>query len=215
MLLVIPARGGSRRIPHKNIRPFLGFPIITYPIRVAKESGVFSQIVVSTDDDDIGQVARKAGAEVVARSGVAASDSASVESVLWEVMTRLAHDGPVACTFPTSVFTTPQHWAMAAAGLGNGVECVYSAVEYDHPIYRARDAEGWVFPEFRDSRTQDCPKAHHDAGQFYMVARVTDSILDLPSAPMLLARDRCWDIDEPEDWAIAEALYRRMHDDAR
>ena len=213
MILIIPARGGSKRIPRKNIRPFLGAPILTYPILVAQESGLFSRIVVSTDDDEIRAIAVSAGASAHRRPGELARDTASVESVCRDVLECGAcFDGyeRFACTFPTSVFTTVEHWKLAAIKLECGWPAVYSARYYSPPIYRAMDSNGWVFPEFKDSRTQDCPEAWHDAGQFYMLAKWAPSFLDVPGRAAIML-SRAVDIDEPEDWPVAEALYREMH----
>jgi CMP-N-acetylneuraminic acid synthetase len=204
MTLIIPARGGSKRIPGKNIRPFLGAPILTYPIRVAQESGLFSRIVVSTDDGGIADVATAAGAEVFWRSMVTASDTASVEDVAREVV---GDSAPCAITYPTSVFATPDLWLEAYGKLEPPVECVYSALPASK-VYRARTSTGWLFPQYRDSRTQDLPAAHFDAAQLYLVARVTDSILDLPSAQVTVPL--AVDIDNPGDWVEAEMLYKNV-----
>lgn len=213
MILIIPARGGSRRIPRKNIRPFLGAPIITYPIRVALESGLFSQIVVSTDDEEIGGVAVSAGAKTHWRRGELAGDTASVEDVCRDVLRCEAcrdDDERFAVTFPTSVFATVSLWKHAVSELASGVPCVYSARRYDTTIYRALDGGGWVFPEYKDSRTQDCPEAWHDAGQLYMLAKWAPSFLDVREKSAVMM-PRAVDLDDPEDWPIAEALYREIH----
>lgn len=213
MILIIPARGGSKRIPRKNIKPFLGDPIITYPIRVALESGLFSRVVVSTDDPEIEIVAHDAGAVPHRRRSDLAGDRVSVEDVCRDVLEcEVCFDGDerFACTFPTSVFTTADHWCRAADSMASGADMVYSASHYDATIYRALNADGWVFPEYQDSRTQDCPEAWHDAGQFYMLRRWAPSFLNVtPRVAVMMPR--AVDIDEPNQWAEAERAYKELH----
>ncbi|HSI57160.1 MAG TPA: pseudaminic acid cytidylyltransferase [Ideonella sp.] len=222
---VIPARGGSQRIPRKNVRPFAGKPMIAWSIAAALESGLFDRVVVSTDDDEIAEVARAHGAEVPFRrpAALAGHHTATRPVVIHALQTLgiTAGSHPHTCTLAA---TAP---FVSAADLARGVamlveqqaEFAFSVARYTFPIQRALrlNAEGRVEmfqPEHRLTRSQDLEPAFHDAGQFYW--GLTGSVLaDRPtfsplSVPVLLPEHRVQDIDTPEDWARAERLFRLM-----
>lgn len=223
---VIPARGGSKRIPRKNIRPFSGRPIIAYSIDAARGAAVFDDVVVSTDDAEIADVARSCEASVpFFRSPRTADDHAGLADVLIEVAENLAERGRppelVACVLPTAVFVQPHELvtAMEVLRTRSDVDAVASVVRYDHPIERALEvtSEGHLrmrWPENRTVRSQDLPVSYHDAGQFYVIRRTvlidTGSLFPRSTHPIVLPAHRVQDIDTEEDWDLAETKYRLL-----
>lgn len=216
-LCVIPARGGSKRIPHKNIRNFCGKPIISYSVRAALESALFDEVMVSTDDADIAQIARDFGAEVpFMRSASASDDYATTKDVLLEVLSQYRVRGKsfevVCCLYPTAPFVTPDDLCKAMALLREtGADMVQPVAAFDFPPQRAFEMKGgtlsyWM-PECCDARSQDLPVLYHDAGQFYFYR--VESIDDdaRTRRPLILNRARVQDIDDETDWALAEAKY--------
>ena len=214
MLCIIPARGGSKRIPRKNIKPFLSRPIITYPIAISLNMGY--DVIVSTEDTEIAGVAEEAGAEVHFRPDYLSHDYVELESVLHDLLR--GSDRTTACMMlPTSVFVNPEHLEDARELL-YGYEVVYSIVRYEYPIQRALEIlDGdvrLIEPEHRNS--QDIPARYHDAAQFYVFD--VDSfmagwsrgkrLLELQAHGIEYARNEVQDIDTPEDWAIAEMKYK-------
>lgn len=223
-LALIPARGGSKRIPGKNIRSFCGAPMISYSISAAKESGLFDAIIVSTDSDEIADVARAAGASVpYMRPADLADDFATTLDVLRHAVSSEDENGngsplkAVCCLYATAPFVRPEDLKGGLAQLeATEAQYVFSAAEYAFPVQRAflQDGEGFtslLFPEHQATRSQDLPPAFHDAGQFYWcrpdAIRQSLSILGRKSAPFLLDRRRVQDIDTPDDWAYAEAMF--------
>src|SRR5438270_12846523 len=174
---IITARGGSRRIPRKNIRPFLGRPIIAYSIEAALGSGLFDEVMVSTDDDEIAAVAEEHGAAVPFRRSAAMSDDhATTADVLQEVLGEYGGRGRsfdhACCIYPTAPFVTAERLRVAFARLtASGADCVIPVARFGFPIWRAfcmdDDRLSYVWPEHAPKRSQDLPPAFHDAGQFY------------------------------------------------
>lgn len=218
-LAVIPARGGSKRIPRKNVRLFAGKPMIAYAIEAARTSGVFSRIVVTTDDDEIAQVARDHGAEVpFMRPPELANDHAGTVPVIAHALNALVWpDGhPVCCIYPGVPLLAPADLVQALALLEAG-DCshVFPVLAFESPVQRAlrRDALGHVQPmqpAFTLTRTQDLEPAYHDAGQFYWGWPSAWRAGTSPHAggrSIVLPAWRAVDIDTPDDWARAEALY--------
>lgn len=223
-IAVIPARGGSKRIPGKNIRTFCGKPMIAWSIEAARACGIFARILVSTDDDAIAEIAVKSGAEVpFKRPPELADDFApTTEVVAHAVQWGLAQGWPISsacCIYATAPFLSPQDlisgWDLLKTGHWN---YVFSATEFPAPIFRAfkrRPAGGveMLFPEHFLTRSQDFDAALHDAGQFYW--GTTRAWLDRMiifserSELVLIPRTRSVDIDTPEDWAFAESLFNR------
>lgn len=216
---IIPARGGSKRIPRKNIRPFAGRPMIAWPIQAARESGLFRRIIVSTDDEEIAAAARDAGAEVpFLRSAATADDHTGLIDVLGEVQDRLAESGDdpdlTCCVLATAALTT-------AARLRQGLDlmcaddwdAVFPVVAFGSPIQRAlaRQADGstgMIDPGAYAARSQDLEARYHDAGQFYWLRRDTIRrrlpILASRAASLVLDEMEVQDIDTEADWRLAE-----------
>ncbi|MGH8856251.1 MAG: pseudaminic acid cytidylyltransferase [Telluria sp.] len=226
---IIPARGGSKRIPRKNIRPFLGRPIISYVIEAGKQSGSFDEVMVSTDDEEIAGVARRCGAQVpFMRSARTADDQSVTLDVLREVIDCYRQIGRqfdiLCCIYPTAALTQPRALSQGRQKLlaDPGAACVLPIVRYSAPIQQAlyeKDGRVHMFnPELVYARTQDLEPSYHDAGQWYwMRTSALDDpafrILGSSSAPLMLNEMQVQDIDTEEDWVIAEAKYRLLRDD--
>lgn len=224
-LAVIPARGGSKRIPRKNIKVFAGRPIIAWSIAAARDSGCFDRIIVSTDDREIADIARDAGADVsFLRPSELADDHTGTMAVVahairWHVDAGQAPD-PVCCLYATAPFVRAEDLRRGREVLDrSGADFAFSVTRYAFPIQRALhvDADGRVEmfqPEHFKTRSQDLEEAFHDAGQFYWgraAAWCAGGSLFGPAArAVLLPQDRVQDIDTPEDWARAERMFRAM-----
>lgn len=213
---ILPARGGSKRIPRKNIRPFLGKPAIAWPIAAALQ--VFDRVAVSTDDPEIAEVARSHGAETpFARDAGLADDHTGTTEVIADAVRRmdLAETTVVACIYPTAMLIEAEDLRQGVDRL-NDATWVLSLGEYRTPIQRAYrqsdDGFAAIDPVAMPKRSQDLEPAYYDAGQFYLArartwldpkARVWDG-----AAGVVLPETRAVDIDTPEDWARAERLAR-------
>jgi pseudaminic acid cytidylyltransferase len=222
-IAIIPARGGSKRIPRKNIREFAGKPIITWPISVALESGLFDQVVVSTDDAEIAEVARRAGASIpFVRPEQLANDFADTKAVVQHAISALKLESDLAvqvcCIYPTSVFATPEYLADGLSLL-NHENCSFtlSITGLDPTVLRSftQDAHGklkMVFPENFNRRTQDLPALYRDAAQFYwgsISAWCSDEYLfGKNSRGVFFDPSRVSDIDTDFDWRTAEAIFQ-------
>ncbi|MCG6202438.1 pseudaminic acid cytidylyltransferase [Psychromonas antarctica] len=221
-IAIIPARGGSKRILRKNIKLFLGKPIIAYSIEAAKQSGCFDKIIVSTDDQEIANVALQYGAEVpFVRPANIADDYATTIDVIQHALSsceKLNWDIELACCiYATAPFITPESLQKGLKLLeAENLEYVFSATSFAFPIQRAitLDEQGAVsmfYPEYANTRSQDLQEAFHDAGQFYWgkakAFREGKAIFSEHSKVVLLPRIRALDIDTPEDWELAEALF--------
>jgi N-acylneuraminate cytidylyltransferase len=225
-LAIIPARGGSKRIPRKNIRDFLGRPIIAYPIIAAKESALFDIVMVSTEDDEIARIAEKYGAQVpFMRSEENANDVVGLTEVCLEVVDRYKGLGRdfdlVCCILPTAPFVTPQRLATAQEMLATGIyHSVFLVMEYGYPIQRSLKMKPpfieMRWPENFSQRSQDLEKTFHDAGQFYFIK--TEALLNekklftSKSGVIILNELDSQDIDTDEDWKIAELKYKMIND---
>jgi N-acylneuraminate cytidylyltransferase len=226
-LCVIPARGGSKRIPRKNIKDFCGRPMIAWSIAAARESGLFDQVVVSTEDAEIAAVAREAGALTpFERPQALADDHTGTSEVVTHAINWFRQQGEalglVCCLYATAPFVRARDLRTAAEQLAHSrARFVFSATSFDFPILRAltRNAQGQLapmFPEHIGKRSQDLPEAFHDAGQFYF-GDAADWLAGAPvfgpgSRMYLLPRHRVQDIDTPEDWLRAEWLFRAMRE---
>jgi len=225
---IIPARGGSKRIPRKNIRPFAGKPMIAWSIEAARASGLFERIVVSTDDAEIADVARQYGAEIpFMRPDALANDHAGATEVVahateWALGTGLELQA-VCCLFATAPFVQEADLQAGWKAFSSGHwDYVFSATDFAAPIMRAfqQTPGGGVemfFPEHFNTRSQDLPVALHDAAQFYWgkpAAWLENRRVFAPSSTFVaIPRWRVQDIDTPEDWERAELLARLL--DAR
>ncbi|MGR5354126.1 pseudaminic acid cytidylyltransferase [Vibrio sp. DNB22_19_2] len=222
---IIPARGGSKRIPRKNIKAFHGKPMIAYSIEAAIASGCFDKVIVSTDDTEIAAVAVAHGAEVpFLRPAEISDDYATTMDVMAHAIHWCQNDGwdveAVCCLYATAPFVLPEDLQQGYALLRDtGAQFAFSATSFPFPIQRAikLDKDGSVSmfaPENEQVRSQDLEEAYHDAGQFYwgktsaFLARL--SMFSPHSKAVLLPRHRVQDIDTPEDWALAEALFSAL-----
>jgi pseudaminic acid cytidylyltransferase len=226
-LAIIPARGGSKRIPRKNIRPFLGKPIIGYVIETALQSGLFDEVMVSTDDDEIAAIAKEFGASVpFRRRAETANDTATTAQVLQEILAgyeTLNRTFDVACClYPTAPFVTIDLLKQAFGKLKTGgFDTVMPIQRFGFPIQRALRVENtsdrlaWFQPEHALTRSQDLEPAYHDAGQFYVfdVARFRQSgwLLTDNTAGIVVSEMLAQDIDNEDDWQLAELKYRLGH----
>jgi len=223
-LAIITARGGSKRIPGKNIKDFCGKPIINYSIEAALQSGIFDEVMVSTDSEEIASVARKAGASVpFMRSEATSNDYATTRDVLLEVIQEYEKRGKkfdhICCIYPTNPFITPEKLADAGKAYEmSGADGLMPVVVFSYPpqrgYYIQQDQLVMVQPEHYRTRSQDLPKIYHDAGQFYFY-RVTDFMredyVDNHSwLPYEVSEKESQDIDTPEDWEMAEMKYRLL-----
>lgn len=221
IIAIIPARGGSKRIPRKNIKPFRGKPMIAWSIEAARASGLFERIIVSTDDTEIADVAWQWGAEVPFMRPTELSDdhtgTAPVIANTIDWMNRNA--GPVdiaCCIYATAPFLQPQDLCRGLKLLqSSGADYAFSVTSYAFPIQRAiritADQRIEMFnPEHFSTRSQDLEEAFHDAGQFYWgraAAWLTGKpVFTHDAVPIVLPRHRVQDIDTEEDWCRAEIM---------
>lgn len=223
-LAVITARGGSKRIPGKNIKEFCGKPIIAYSIEAALESGVFDEIMVSTDSREIAEIAIRYGASVpFMRSTATADDYATTSEVLLEVIgqyeKRAIFFDVICCIYPTAPFVTGEKLAKAMELLKmTDVDTVIPVTAFSYSPQRGMIMNGkyieMKYPEYMDTRTQDLEKIYHDSGQFYCFE--TDSfkknkrLMAGNVVPLVLPEMEVQDIDTLEDWKMAELKYRMM-----
>lgn len=222
---IITARGGSKRIPKKNIKEFCGKPIIAYSIQAAIASKVFDEVMVSTDSEEIAEVARKYGAQVpFLRSDATSNDYATTADVIEEVLSKYSKIekdfNSFTCIYPTAPFITAKKLSEASELL-NGVDGVISVVKYSFPPQRAfiiRDEKvKYQYPQFERSRSQDLEPIYHDCGQFYMCVSETflehHSLILPQTRPYILPEEEVQDIDTMADWVIAEAKYAALHNE--
>lgn len=219
---VITARGGSKRIPRKNIREFCGKPIIEYSIRSALSSGLFDEVMVSTDDEEIAKIAKQIGAKVpFMRSERNASDIAATHEVILEVLEEYKRSGIVyeyvCCIYPTAPLLTVDKLQESMNALENGdADGIIPVVPYSFPPQRCfiirNDKVEFKWPENRLKRSQDLETYYHDSGQFYFL-RVSaflneKNILLKNMKPLILDEMDVQDIDNEEDWKIAEVKFQ-------
>ena len=222
-IAVIPARGGSKRIPRKNIKSFHGKPLIAYSIEVARECGLFDRVIVSTDDEEIAKVARDFGAEVpFLRENELADDHTSATEAVEHTYRKLESMGETigfACTiYATAPFLQSRYLEDGLEALKNTTDAFYafSATSMPFPIQRTfkltqKGRCEMFWPEHFQTRSQDLVEAYQDAGQFYWERRVADKPpfrFDEYAIPIVLPRHLVQDIDTPEDWVQAESMYR-------
>ena len=222
---IIPARGGSKRIPNKNIKLFAGQPIISYPIRVAQETGLFDRIIVSTDSPDIAAIAREYGADVpFCRPAELANVFAGTAEVVCHAIEWLAQDGKrpefICCIYATAPFIQASYLKQGYDKLVSSyATSVFSITKYPYPIYRSltiveKDRIRMIWPEYENFRSQDLPEAYHDAGQFYWANTnkfmKEKALFAKDSLPVILPRYLVQDIDTAEDWKTAERMFSVM-----
>ena len=223
IVAIIPARGGSKRIPRKNIKLFHGQPMLAYSIRAAQNSGLFDRIVVSTDDEEIAAMARQLGAETpFVRPAELADDFSTTVDVIRHSVQALQQQGePVdyaCCIYATAPFVQPQYLQQGLQQLQAHPDKAYafSVTTFPFPIQRAIriNAAGEIeamHPEHRNTRSQDLEEAYHDAGQFYWAraqAWIERAVVfSSQSLAVILPRYLVQDIDTQEDWLRAEFMY--------
>ena len=227
-IAVIPARGGSQRIPRKNIKPFCGKPIIAWSIEAARKCDLFDAVIVSTDDDNVAATAKAHGAEVPFRRPAALSDDRTGTAAVIGHATQWCLDqgwtiDAVCCLYATAPLINPDDLRAGFAALQSGDwEFSFAATDYAAPISRAfsRADDGSVamfYPEHYETRSQDLPKAYHDAAQFYWgrpeAWLQAKPIFAAHSTAILVPRWRVQDIDEPEDWRRAELIFKLINHD--
>ncbi len=223
-LAIIPARGGSKRIPRKNIKDFFGKPIIAYSIEAALKSDLFDEVMVSTDDEEIAEIAVQYGAKVpFLRSVKNADDHATTVDVLIEVIEKYKAQGStfenIACLYPSAPFTTSKKLKEAYTILiSKKLDAVFPVMPFSFPVQRSLKMDAgkleYFYPEFENSRSQDLEMAYHDAGQFYFINTssllINKSILSKNTGAILITELEAQDIDNETDWKIAEIKYELL-----
>ena len=225
-LAVITARGGSKRIPKKNIKEFCGKPIIAYSIEAALESGLFDEVMVSTDSEEIADIARGYGAKVpFFRGKVTSGDHATTEDVLFEVIEMYKERGMefdnVCCIYPTAPFVNAEKLRRACSVLEERPEAnsVIPVVRFSFPPQRGMIQRNgmleYQFPENAMTRSQDLEPVYHDCGQFYFSRiEALEKYRDLicpGTVPLEMPEEEVQDIDNYSDWNMAELKYKMMN----
>lgn len=221
-IAIIPARGGSKRIPRKNIKLFLGKPIITYSIEAALKSELFDEVMVSTDDKEIAEIAKNYGASVpFLRTDKNADDNATTIDVIAEVISDYEKLGRKfekgCCIYPSAPFTSTERLISFFDKLEKeNFDCVFPVLKYGYPIQRAlrMDAKSRISmlnPEHLTTRSQDFENTYHDAGQFYVFDIETlvsqHKLWTSNTASIVIDEMSAQDIDNEEDWEVAEYKY--------
>ena len=227
-LCVIPARGGSKRIPRKNIRPFRGMPMISWSINTAIKSECFDRIIVSTDDKEISEVAQSYGAEVpFLRPKSLADDYTVTRDVIEHAINQSSLLGiaykAVCCLYATAPFVQPKHLKQALTMLfeSNTATTVFPATTFPYPIQQALrlDSNGYcssIDTSNANKRSQDLEEAFHDSGQFYWASPATwciESNMFDGGRPLIIPRWLVNDIDTEEDWIRAELMHKTLFSD--
>lgn len=223
-IAIITARGGSKRIHRKNIRPFLDKPIIKYSIEAAIKSFCFDEVMVSTDDNEIAKIAIKSGANVpFMRSSKTSNDTASTVEVLLEVLKKYKSLGKefdyCCCIYPTAPFITKEKLIAANEKLLlSNAKSLVPVVRFGFPILRSFKIEDGLvkmnWPEHMNSHSQSLPIAYHDCGQFY-IFKIKDFLIDKKlfsdsTIPFEIPESEVQDIDNEEDWKVAEIKYKLL-----
>lgn len=228
-LAVITARGGSKRIPRKNIKDFCGKPILSYSIEAAIDAGIFDTVMVSTDDYEIAELAKKLGAEVpFIRSKRTSDDFSTTNDVLHEVLNEYEKRGVKfnvgCCIYPTAPFVTPEKLRNGVTMLLNSeADTLIPVVAFSYPPQRAmHEISGrleFLYPENLDARSQDLEKHYHDAGQFYVFKvekyKINKKLMIGNIIPMHISELEVQDIDNLTDWTLAELKYQLVSSKGR
>jgi N-acylneuraminate cytidylyltransferase len=220
ILAIIPARSGSKRIPGKNIKEFLGKPVIAYSIETAIKSGLFNRIMVSTDSLEIAEIAEKHGAEVpFLRSQKNSDDHASLADVIDEVLEAYKLKGNIfsyaCCILPAAPLVTVSDLRKGFELLkAKGFSSVRPIVQYSFPVQRSFKLKNkrveFAFPDDAKKRSQDLEKTYHDAGQFYWID-VSKGLRDPNRGAIVVPETRSQDIDDETDWKLAELKYKLIN----
>lgn len=228
-IAIITARGGSKRILHKNRKEFCGKPIIEYSIEAAKQAGIFDTVMVSTDDNKIAEIAKNAGAEVpFMRSAETSNDYATTADVLMEVLEKYKERGiryeNACCIYPTAPFVTGDklRWAMDML-VKEKKDSVMPVVPFSFPPLRGMVINDgrleYKWQEYAMKRSQDLEEIYHDCGQFYAFRVETfekeRKLVTENSAAMIISELEVQDIDNETDWQLAEMKYRLLKEKGR
>ncbi len=223
-IAVITARGGSKRIPRKNIKEFCGKPILAYSIEAALKSGIFDEVMISTEDDEIAKIAQSYGAAFpFRRSEKTAGDHAMTIDVMLEVVEEYKKIGKepdtVCCIYPTAPFVTAEKLIQADELMKEtNADAVIPVVKFSFPPQRCFIIDGdymkFKWPENELKRSQDLEPFYHDAGQFYLlktdIMKEEHTLVPNKTAPFILDEMEVQDIDNMDDWNIAEIKYKAM-----
>ena len=225
-IAIIPARGGSKRIPRKNIKDFFGKPLIAYSIEAAKKTKLFDKIIVSTDDEEIASIAKSYGAEILKRPKELADDFTPTIPVIAHAITSTCKDLSkielVCCIYATAPFVQAQYIKEAYKKLiKQKNDYCFSATSFAFPIQRAiklqEESVEMFYPEHFNTRSQDLEEAYHDAGQFYWGTPKAwcegEPVFSNKSSVVLLPRYLVQDIDTLEDWKRAELMYKVLQNE--
>lgn len=216
-ICIIPARGGSKRIPRKNIKNFCGKPMIAYAITTAKNSELFDKIIVSTDDDEIASIAEQYGAEVLKRPAELADDYATTVAVIRHAIDNIGQNFTnICCIYPCTPLLKSEYLTKSFENWqeSNHLFC-FPVLAFESSIFRALkiDEQGKTTTIFdnESTRTQDLTTAYHDAGQFYWGSRdawLNENSIHNHGLAFILPKNSVVDIDNDDDWQFAEMLYR-------
>lgn len=223
-LAIITARGGSKRIPYKNIREFCGRPIIVYSVEAALNSGVFDEVMVSTDDEKIAEIAKEAGAKVpFLRSAETSNDFATTADVILEVLAEYEKQGQnfdsACCIYPTAPFITSDKLKNAVELLETkAYDSVMPVAEFSFPPLRGMVMDGdkvsYKWEEFSLARSQDLDKIYHDVGQFYVIDvekfKEAKRLVTKNTGAVVIDELEMQDIDNEVDWKLAELKYQLL-----
>lgn len=225
-LAIITARGGSKRIPRKNIKPFLGQPIIAYSIETALKTGIFEEVMVSTDDNEIAEIAKQYGATIpFKRSNKNSDDHATTNDVILEVIKEYSnqerHFDYACCIYPTAPLIHENTLKLAYEKVQtNEYDLVLPVAPFGYPIQRSfiKNELGhmkYAFPENINKRSQDLPKHYHDAGQFYFFNVKSyiqrNQLIGEKMFGIELSELQVQDIDNEEDWKLAEMKFNLLN----
>ena len=224
-IAIITARGGSKRIPKKNIKEFCGKPIIAYSIEAALKSGIFDEVMVSTDSEEIAEIAKQYGASVpFLRSEKTSNDFATTSDVLEEVINQYKMNGKnydiVCCIYPTAPFITAEKIKNAMdLFIDKDASCVTPVVRFSFPPQRAvvvrNERIEFQYPQYVKTRSQDLEPIYHDCGQFYILKTnelmKQHTIAPTNMYPFIMSEEEVQDIDNISDWEIAETKYKALY----
>ena len=223
-LCIIPARGGSKRIPKKNIREFHGKPIIGYSIETALESGLFKEVMVSTDCEEIKRISEMYGAAVpFLRSEINSNDFATTVDVVNEVLEAYRKEGrsydEICVLYPCAPFVSATDLT-SAKRLLNKYDCVIPVVRFDFSPFRSFEISQsklrYKWPEYEKSRSQDLEELFHDAGQWYFFRneeRYHETLVKPSTSPLILESNKVQDIDTISDWKLAELKFQILNEE--
>jgi pseudaminic acid cytidylyltransferase len=223
-LCIIPARGGSKRIPKKNVKEFHGKPIIAYSIETALESGLFKEVMVSTDCEEIKKISQMYGAEVpFLRSETNSNDFATTVDVVNEVLATYRKEGQsydeICVLYPCAPFVSAAD-LINAKHLLDQYDCVIPVVRFDFPPFRSFEISEselrYKWPEFEKSRSQDLEELFHDAGQWYFFRneeQYHESLVKRSTSPFILESNKVQDIDTITDWKLAELKFQMLNEE--